>query len=116
MITFFGYSAPESDKEATKLLKTAWELNSGYKYFTTECIDIRSDGDLRDHWSDFYFSSHFVPFKKFEESYIGKYPRRSCEYMFLPTVEGKPLPQIHIPQFKELAEFRLWLAAIMDCE
>lgn len=93
LITFFGYGAPVSDVEALKLMQEAYQNNEGRKMIETEIIDIKDREELAKRWSPFYYSSHVLFWEKFQESYIYKYPRRSCEAMWLPTVDGKFAPR-----------------------
>ena len=82
MFTIFGYSAPKTDQAALDLLKNSWGPNTDRKLEEVEIIDIKSDQELTNTWSDFIFSHHFKTNDNLFDSSIGRYPRRSCEMTF----------------------------------
>ena len=59
MVTIFGYSAPRTDVDAIALLKTAWSGERKRDYEQIEIIDIRSQSELLENWSEFIYSHHF---------------------------------------------------------
>ena len=82
MITIFGYSAPTSDKEAVDLLKKAWGDKEKRQLEEISVIDIISEDEVLEKWKDFIYSHHYRYTNNFFDSYIGMFPRRSCETVF----------------------------------
>lgn len=81
-ITIFGYSAPSSDKEAVSLLKKAWGDLDNRQLEEVSVIDVISEEEMLNRWSDFIYSHHYNYTDNFFDSYIGMFPRRSCEMIF----------------------------------
>ena len=81
-ITIFGYSAPSSDAEAVKLLKKAWGKLEERQLEEVSVIDIIDEESIREKWKDFIYSHHYRYSKSFFDSYLGMFPRRSCEMIF----------------------------------
>lgn len=82
MLTIFGYSAPTSDYEAVQLLKKAWGDKEKRQLEEVSVIDIIEENDMRNKWDDFIYSHHYRYTDNFFESYLGMFPRRSCETVF----------------------------------
>lgn len=82
MLTIFGYSAPSSDKEAVALLKKAWGNLDKRSLEEVSVIDIVSEEEILDTWKDFIFTHHYNYSNDFFQSYLGMFPRRSCETVF----------------------------------
>ena len=82
MLTIFGYSAPSSDIEAVSLLKKAWGELEQRQLEEVSIIDIIDENDVLDKWSDFIYSHHYNFTNSFFDSYLGMFPRRSCETVF----------------------------------
>lgn len=84
--TIFGYSAPKSDADAIALLKEGWGENEKRNLEEVDIIDLKTEDELHDSWSDFVFSHHFSTMDDFFESSIAKFPRRTCEVLFDTTM------------------------------
>lgn len=82
MLTIFGYSAPSSDKEAVELLKKAWGRLEDRTFEEVSVIDVVSEDKILDTWKDFIYSHHYRYTNDFFQSYLGMFPRRSCETVF----------------------------------
>lgn len=82
MITIFGYSAPSSDKGAVNLLKHAWGDPRKRDLEEISIIDIIDEDEIPIKWSDFIHTHHYQYTKDFYSSYLGMFPRRSCETVF----------------------------------
>lgn len=82
MITIFGYSAPKSDEEAVALLKKAWGDVEKRQLEEVSIIDIIDEDEMLEKWKDFIHSHHYDYTNNFFESYLGMFPRRSCETVF----------------------------------
>lgn len=82
MITIFGYSAPSSDKSAVDLLKRAWGDPQKRQLEEISIIDIVDEEEILIKWRDFIHTHHYQYTKDFYSSYLGLFPRRSCEMVF----------------------------------
>lgn len=82
MITIFGYSAPSSDVEAVGLLKKAWGEKENRQLEEVSVIDIIDEKEMLEKWDDFIYSHHYRYTNNFFDSYLGMFPRRSCETVF----------------------------------
>lgn len=82
MLTIFGYSAPSTDKEAVALLKKAWGTLESRYLEEVSVIDIIGEDEMLDKWKDFIYSHHYRYTNDFFNSYLGKFPRRTCETIF----------------------------------
>lgn len=93
MLTIFGYSAPTSDKEAVELLKKAWGDLENRDLEEVSVIDIVDEATMLNTWKDFIFSHHYRYADNFFDSYLGLFPRRSCEMTFA-TFQLNVMPDI----------------------
>lgn len=82
MLTIFGYSAPSSDLEAVELLKKAWGTKEKRQLEEVSIIDIVDERTVVNKWNDFIHTHHYKYTNDFFESYLGMFPRRSCETVF----------------------------------
>ncbi len=82
MITIFGYSAPASDKKAVDLLKKAWGNLEKRQFEEVSVIDVIKEEDIIKRWNKFIYSHHYKYTNNFFDSYLGMFPRRSCETIF----------------------------------
>lgn len=82
MITIFGYSAPSSDVEAVNLLKKAWGIKENRQLEEVSVIDIIDESEMLKKWDAFIYSHHYRYTNNFFDSYLGMFPRRSCETVF----------------------------------
>jgi hypothetical protein len=116
-LTIFGYGAPISDKDAVSLMNDAW-LGAGKRTIETiEIIDIKQAPMLRSLWSPFIFSQHVLCHTSFYESYLGRYPRRSCEAIYVPTVTGRfPPKSAPLPRAGSFGDLDEWLLPLLDAE
>lgn len=81
-LTIFGYGSPATDIEAKNLLLKSWN-NSFLKennMENLEVVDIKAETNLKKTWAEFFTSSiHLSLLPDVYQSFIFKYPRRSCE-------------------------------------
>lgn len=82
MLTIFGYSAPKSDIEALRLMKKAWGKPNDRMLEEVSVIDIIDESQITEKWSDFIYSHHYKYSNDFFNSYLGMFPRRTCETVF----------------------------------
>jgi len=97
-LTIFGYSAPVTDVEAKRLMTQAWGKPGQKGLEQIEIIDIVSEDELRNRWSEFILEHHYEVTKDYYSSRIAKHPRRSCEaiwsqFMEMKLFEEDPLPR-----------------------
>ena len=88
-LTIFGYSSPETDKKAFDLLQKNWKAKSNRELEMVEIIDIKDEDVVINHWKKFIHSHHYHHCSDFQKSRIPKFPRRSCESIYAPTILGK---------------------------
>lgn len=79
MITIFGYSAPSSDKESISLLKKAWGNLENRQLEEVSIIDVAEEEEILKKWDQFIYTHHYKYTNDFFHSYLGMFPRRSCE-------------------------------------
>lgn len=89
ILTIFGYSAPKTDVEAIKAMQSAF--SSTFRRFDhVEIIDIKSESELIDTWSDFLAATnyHVKVCSNLLDSLIGEFPRRSVEGYYKRNYSG----------------------------
>lgn len=82
MLTIFGYSAPKSDVDAVNLMKKAWGNIEDRPLEEVSVIDIIDEETMLNTWKDFIHSHHYRYSNSFFDSYLAKFPRRTCETVF----------------------------------
>lgn len=88
-LTIFGYSAPKTDKAAISMLKSAWGNVADRNLEEIEIIDIQSENEVVDSWSDFIHTHHYSVVDNIFKSALGKFPRRTCKLLFDNTQKNK---------------------------
>jgi len=115
-ITVFGYSAPVSDVEARAIMLDVWKNNPTKHFAEIDFIDIMPKEEIEQKWSDFIVNNHYGIFKDIYDSYLFKYPRRSCESFSDMTLNNNPRPENPFPAFNTLAELHNWIKPLLDEE
>ena len=87
LVTVFGYSAPKTDAEAIALMKEAWGAVDERTLEEFEFIDIRTEDDLVESWSDFVHSHHYEVHSDFFASSLAQHPRRTTVELFDRTMD-----------------------------
>lgn len=119
MFTIFGYSAPNTDKEAIELLKQGWGDVSVREMEQTEIINRPgSDHDaLLKTWQPFIYTHHADIVDDFYESFLANHPRRSIEAFWNQYFEAKFISNNAIPKtFKDFDEVKKWFSPLTDAE
>lgn len=116
MVTIFGYSAPKSDMEAIKLMKDAWGDVNKRELEEIEIIDIKDKDELRETWSKFIHTHHYMTFINFYDSFIAKHPRRTCEAMWNQLMECKFISDNDIPKDYNFKELYNWFEPLIEIE
>lgn len=120
-LTIFGFGAPDTDKEAVDLLRTAWKEKGNREMEQVEIIDIAPRDEIRRKWDSFIHSHHYDYVGSFFDSIVAKYPRRGSErwfWSYLPQspreafAEANPIPQ----NFQTLDEMFDWFKPLIDAE
>jgi len=115
-ITIFGYSAPISDLEAKKLLLDVWVENRTMELAQIEIIDIVSSDELSERWADFIFNFHYGTNKDIFDSYLFRFPRRSCSALFQALMMLQPRAENPFPKFETLEELWMWIKSLIEEE
>ncbi len=115
-ITIFGYSAPNSDKEAFELMNQAWKRKSERKLTEIEFIDIKDTEILTEQWKQFRYTHHYHHFKNFYESWIPNHPRRTCEAILAPTFYGKFVDEYPLPNEYGFDDLFDWIEPLIHAE
>lgn len=82
LVTIFGYSAPKTDIEAIKILKSAWGDINNRNMEDFEFIDIQNEDTLIATWSSFVHTHHYTYTNSYFKSSLAKFPRRTVEELF----------------------------------
>jgi hypothetical protein len=116
VFTIFGYGAPRSDVEATRLMAEAWGPVSQRNLEETEIIDLKSKSKLERAWKRFYHSHHYRTEKSFCNSILRLWPRRSVEGIWAQTQEILFIEANPIPKFETLVEMHDWFKPLIIAE
>src|SRR6266403_2499822 len=111
-LTIFGYSGPETDFNARRLLLEGWEQSPMREASHVEIIDIKDDDALRRCWKTFIPFHHDMVVRDFWDSTIAKFPRRTAEYKLCASLYGIPADPIGPFRTDSLHELQDWHAAI----
>ncbi len=116
-ITIFGYGAPTSDVDAVELLRTSWLEKSPRKLEHIEIIDIEKKDILEERWSSFTPTYHYSLISNLKESRLLRWPRRSCEALYYPTMlTGMPCEDFPLTTTDNLEELHRYIAEIAKYE
>ena len=102
VLTIFGYSGPDSDRDAVELLKNAWMERSDRKIEHVEVVDIAPTDDLHERWGKFTPTHHLKSVRRYEKSFAGRWPRCSKEKLFLAMSQGIPSANCPLPDTDDL--------------
>lgn len=116
LLTIFGYAAPTSDTAAKEILLKAWNTNETRELAQVEVIDISPRRQLHERWGDFIVRHHWGHFGRFCQTWMFRYPRRSCEAFASATLQQDPWPTRRVPPFRRLDHFQEWIRPLLDEE
>ena len=102
MLTIFGYSGPDSDRDAVDLLKNAWMERSPREFEYVEVVDIASTACLHERWGKFTPTQHLMPVRRFEKTFAGRWSRCAKEKLFLAVSKGIPSANCPLPDTDDL--------------
>lgn len=115
-LTIFGYRAPETDREAKRLLKGAWGTPAEKNIEQIELVDIAPEDDLRENWSEFIHTHHYKVFRSFYDCTIAQFPRRSCEAHWDAHMEHGYHDWIAFPRGVDWDALYDWFQPLIDAE
>jgi NAD-dependent SIR2 family protein deacetylase len=115
-VTIFGYSAPDSDVDAKKLMLDALIKNKSREFFELEIIDIKTEEEVEQTWYDFIYSHHYSIIKNFKESYLWYHPRRSTDAFFDAYLMNNPWEDNPFPEFNDIYEMHQWIEPLLNEE
>ena len=115
-LTIFGYGASISDKDAVELLRLAWINRSSRTMEHIQIIDKADTSVLHNRWSPFTPTNHYTIKRKFEQSRLARWPRRSCESIFYPMIQGMPCEDFPLPTSNSLPEIQAFAKKIAQYE
>lgn len=118
MVTIFGYSAPKTDIEAIKLLKSAWGKINDRSLEQFEIIhkpDSEEDGVIKP-WADFIHTHHYQLADNYFNSWLAKHPRRTCDAMWSQLMDVVFLDDNLVQQNLSLSELQDWHKELINNE
>lgn len=116
IVTIFGYSAPTSDVEAISIMKNSWGDIKEKQLEEIEIIDVKDRDVLRKTWDPFIHTHHYRAHNSFYDSFINKYPRRSCEAMWNMLMQCEDYPENKIPKEYDFYELMKWYKPLFEAE
>lgn len=112
-VTIFGYSAPDSDIDAKKLMLNASMKNRSREFYELEIIDIKAEEEVEETWYDFIHSHHYSVIDDFKESYLYYHPRRSIDAFFDAYLMNSPWDDNPFPKFNDIYEMHQWIEPLL---
>ena len=115
-VTVFGYRAPESDRAAVDLIHSAYMALSAREIEHFEVIVRPESKGVEETWRRFVPTHHLQIRRSFEDSWMGRYPRRTCEGIYWPMTHGIPADPFHMAKGTGWEEFYEWIELIRKHE
>lgn len=116
ILTIFGYSAPQSDVEAIKIMKEAWGNVEDRNLEEVEIIDIKEKDDLTETWTPFIHTHHYQFCNDFYDCWVANHPRRSCDAMWNQLMEVQFLQENKIPKHCDFKQLLQWYEPLIEAE
>lgn len=116
MFTIFGYGAPKSDRDAIDLMKAAWGDVEERQFEQIEIIDVRSENQLLESWSDFIHTHHYDVFNSLHDSFLAKHPRRSIEAFQNQYLDAMFIEENPAPLAQDLTSLHSWYSRLVQAE
>jgi hypothetical protein len=114
-LTIFGYGAPTTDREAVKIMRSAWAKKERF-ISRVEIIDIKDKGVLWKQWDPFIIRTYLDHEMDFYLSRLGSFPRRTCEALLEQTVYGLFVQANPIPKQADFNELISWTKPMVEAE
>lgn len=115
-VTIFGYSAPDSDVDAKKLMLDGSMKNRSREFYELEIIDLKSEDEIEETWYDFIHSHHSSVINNFKDSYLWYHPRRSTDAFFDAYLMNSPRDYNPFPEFNDIYEMHQWIEPLLKEE
>ncbi|MFV8328420.1 hypothetical protein [Flavobacterium sp. ZS1P14] len=115
-VTIFGYSAPDSDVDAKKLMLNASFKNRSREFYELEIIDIKPEDEVEETWYNFIHSHHYSVINNLKESYLWHHPRRSTDAFFDAYLMNSPWGGNPFPEFNDIYEMHQWIEPMLKEE
>jgi hypothetical protein len=109
LLTIFGYAAPTSDAAARETMLKAWTANQSREIAIVSIVDIIGKRLLEKRWSGFGGWHGFGCLKRFSQTYLFHYPRRSCEAYAFASLQQDPWAERKMPYFRSLKRLQDWI-------
>ncbi len=116
MLTVFGYSGPATDAEAVKRFGEPWRTNKLRMFHHLEVIDVVGSEEVSRRWGPLAFQDHLLVAESFERSFLGRYPRRSCEMKRTISSTGRMARRNPMPVSASFDDLDIWLAPLVGAE
>lgn len=112
-LTIFGYSAPKNDIDAISMIKKIYSKNRRRDIAQIEIVDIRNQDELKNNWDDLIVREHYGTKNDIYYSAIYSHPRRSCEKLFMATMQLQPWKDNYPPDYSSLEELQDWIKPLV---
>ncbi len=115
-VTVFGYSAPQTDKDATSRIISALESNDVKKLMEIEIINPRHEELLGASGpiGSIVEKKHSFGVAEWEAAYCLQYPRFTVEALFQAVMMNNPIPPSKMPDTHNLSELQGWYQEITN--
>lgn len=112
-ITIFGYSAPETDREAYHLLKNSYQKSKREAIAPFTLIDLQEKQMKK--WQDIFDERMAVFCTRFEQTNLWKFPRESLEAMWKAILLMKPRLEKHkFKCFESLTDLQCFVKSFTE--
>jgi len=115
-LTIFGYSGPETDFNARKLILDGWKQTPLRDYSHVEIIDIKEREELSLCWNDYIPHAHEMIIPDFWQSTLARWPRRTEQYKTRASLLGLPSKYIGPFHTDSLSELQDWFLELTEVE
>jgi hypothetical protein len=115
-VTIFGYGAPRTDVAARDIMSEVWRKNRTRELAEIEIINVEPKEKLLQTWDGFIVGHHYSTTNSFKESYLWRYPRRSCDALAGATLQNDPWYENPFPEVDDLPELHSWIEILIKEE
>jgi hypothetical protein len=112
-VTIFGYSAPETDVEAKRLMLEVWKDNPTRDLAEIDIVDIKPMEYLETVWKEFFVRQHYGIKADIFQTTLLRHPRRSCDAFAMATLQNEPWEENPIPHFDSLKALQNWVKPLI---
>ena len=112
-VTIFGYGAPKSDVEAIKVMHSVWQENPTKELAQIEIINTLSSAQSRRDWANFIVRDHVSVHSHLRDSFLSRFPRRSCEALAEATLQNDPWRGNPYPILTDLDQLHDWITPLV---